>query len=55
MTTALLFVLWNFMGWDNASTIAREVKDPRRNYIRAMVAAVALVTISYISQSRSWR
>ncbi len=48
MTTALLFVLWNCMGWDNASTIAREVKDPRRNYIRAMVGAVALVTISYI-------
>ena len=48
MTTALLFVLWNFMGWDNASTIAREVKDPRRNYIRAMVGAVAVVTVSYI-------
>ncbi len=48
MTTALLFVLWNFMGWDNASTIAREVKDPQRNYIRAMVGAVAVVTISYI-------
>ena len=48
MTTALLFVLWNCMGWDNASTIAREVKDPRRNYVRAMIAAVAVVTISYI-------
>ncbi len=48
MTTALLFVLWNCMGWDNASTIAREVKDPRQNYIRAMVGAVAVVTISYI-------
>ncbi len=48
MTTALLFVLWNCMGWDNASTIAREVKDPRRNYIRGMIAAVAVVTISYI-------
>ena len=48
MTTALLFVLWNCMGWDNASTIAREVNDPRRNYIRAMIGAVALVTVSYI-------
>jgi amino acid transporter len=48
MTTALLFVLWNCMGWDNASTIAREVKDPQRNYIRAMVGAVAVVTISYV-------
>jgi len=48
MTTALLFVLWNCMGWDNASTIAQEVNNPRRNYIRAMVGAVAVVTISYI-------
>jgi len=48
ITTALLFVLWNYMGWDNASTIASEVTNPRRNYIRAMVGAVAVVTISYI-------
>jgi amino acid transporter len=48
MTTALLFVLWNCMGWDNASTIAREVSNPRRNYIRAMIGAVAVVTVSYI-------
>ena len=48
LVTALLFVLWNYMGWDNASTIAREVENPRRNYLRAMLAAVALVTISYV-------
>ncbi len=48
MTTALLFVLWNYMSWDNASTIATEVANPRRNYIRAMVGAVAVVTASYI-------
>jgi len=48
MTTALLFVLWNYMGWDNASTIAREVNNPRRNYIRAMVGAVIVVSVSYI-------
>lgn len=48
IVTALLFVLWNYMGWDNASTIAREVENPRRNYIRAMLFAVALVGASYI-------
>jgi amino acid transporter len=48
MVTALLFVLWNYMGWDNASTIAREVKDPRRNYIRAMLMAVGAVAASYV-------
>ena len=48
MITALLFVLWNYMGWDNASTIAREVENPQRNYIRAMLAAVLLVAVSYV-------
>ncbi len=48
MIPALLFVLWNYMGWDNASTIAREVDAPQRNYIRAMMAAVLLVTASYV-------
>jgi len=48
MTIALLWVLWNCMGWDNASTIASEVRNPQRNYIRAMIGAVAVVTISYI-------
>lgn len=45
---ALLFVVWNFMGWDNASTIAREVENPQRNYIRAMLIAVVVVTASYV-------
>lgn len=44
---ALLFVLWNTMGWDNASTIAREVSHAQRSYIRAMLASVALVVASY--------
>lgn len=48
MITALLFVLWNYMGWDNASTIAGEVENPRRNYIRAVMAAILLVTASYV-------
>ena len=44
----LLVAMWNYMGWDNASTIAAEVQQPQRNYPRAMLAAVALVTVSYI-------
>ena len=43
LVTAFLFVLWNYMGWDNASTIAREVEHPQKNYLRAMLAAVLLV------------
>ena len=44
----LLIAMWNYMGWDNASTIAAEVKQPQRTYPRAMMAAVALVAITYI-------
>jgi amino acid transporter len=44
----LLIAMWNYMGWDNASTIAAEVKQPQRNYPKAMFGAVALVSLSYI-------
>ncbi len=45
---ALLVAMWNYMGWDNASTIAGEVERPQRTYPRAMLAAVALVALTYI-------
>jgi len=44
----LLIAMWNYMGWDNASTIATEVERPQRTYPRAMLAAVALVSLTYI-------
>lgn len=43
-----LVAMWNYMGWDNASTIAQEVERPRRTYPRAMIAAVILVSLTYI-------
>jgi amino acid transporter len=43
----LLFAMWNYMGWDNASTIAGEVDRPRRTYPLAMIAAAVLVTVTY--------
>ena len=45
---AFLVAVWNYMGWDNASTIAGEVYRPQRTYPRAMIAAVMLVAVSYI-------
>ena len=44
----LLIAMWNYMGWDNASTIAVEVNQPQRTYPRAMIAAVILVAITYV-------
>jgi amino acid transporter len=45
---AVLVAMWNYMGWDNASTIAQEVERPQRTYPRAMIAAVILVSLTYI-------
>jgi len=44
----ILIAMWNYMGWDNASTIAGEVMQPQRTYPRAMLAAVGLVSLCYI-------
>jgi amino acid transporter len=48
LTTAILVALWNYMGWDNASTVARDVENPQRNYPRAMIGAAAITAITYI-------
>lgn len=39
--------LWNYIGWDNASTVMGEVRDPARTYPRALAIAVPLVTAVY--------
>jgi amino acid transporter len=44
----LLIAMWNYMGWDNASTIATEVERPQRTYPRAMIASVVIVSLTYI-------
>ncbi len=44
----LLICMWNYMGWDNASTIATEVEHPQRTYPRAMLVAVCIVAVSYV-------
>jgi len=44
----VLIAMWNYMGWDNLSTIAGEVESPQRTYTRAMFGAVVLVVASYL-------
>jgi amino acid transporter len=45
---AVSVTLWNYMGWDNASTVAQEVQKPQRNYPRAMLTAMVLVALTYV-------
>jgi amino acid transporter len=44
----ILIAMWNYMGWDNASTIAAEVERPQKTYPRAMILAVVVVSLTYI-------
>lgn len=44
----ILVAMWNFMGWDNASTFAGEVDRPQRTYPRAMLIAVCAVIVTYL-------
>jgi amino acid transporter len=44
----ILIAMWNYMGWDNLSTIAGEVEAPQRTYTRAMFGAVILVVAGYL-------
>ena len=44
----ILVAMWNYMGWDNASTVAGEVENPQRTYPRVMVIALAAIMLSYL-------
>ena len=44
----ILIAMWNYMGWDNLSTIAGEVESPQRTYARTMFGALLLVIVTYV-------
>ncbi len=44
----VLIAMWNYMGWDNASTVANDVDRPERTYPLAMLATVLLVALTYV-------
>ena len=44
----ILVAMWNYMGWDNVSTVADEVDRPQRTYPLAMGGTVLLVAVSYV-------
>jgi len=45
---AIMVAMWNYMGWDNATTVANEVEDPQRNYPRVILLAVVMIMLTYI-------
>jgi amino acid transporter len=48
LAVGLSIALWNYIGWDNASTVQGEVKDASRSYPRALAVALPFVTIGYL-------
>ena len=44
----LSIALWNYIGWDNASTVQGEVVDATRAYPRALSLALPLVMLGYL-------
>jgi amino acid transporter len=44
---ALYTVMWNCLGWDNATTYAEEVEKPIRSYLISVFTAFAIVIIIY--------
>ncbi len=46
---SLVFVLYSYSGWNAATYIAGEVKDPERNLPRSIMAGVTIVTLLYVA------
>jgi amino acid transporter len=44
----LTIIIWNFSGWENASVIAGEMREPRRTYQRALAIALPMVVLGYL-------
>jgi len=44
---ALYYVMWNFLGWDNATTYAEEVDKPIKSYLKAIALTFCMVFVLY--------
>jgi amino acid transporter len=48
LSVAMILVLFTFGGWNEMAYVAAEVKDSRRNIVRALVLGTAAVTLLYL-------
>jgi amino acid transporter len=48
LAVGLSIALWNYIGWDNASTVQGEVQGASRSYPRALAIALPLVAAGYL-------
>ena len=53
---AMVFVLLTFGGWNEAAYISAELKDERRNMVKALVLSIILITLLYLAVNWAyWR
>ncbi len=45
---AMIFVLFTFGGWNDMSYVAAEVREPRKNILRALMLGTVAVTVIYL-------
>jgi amino acid transporter len=48
LAVGVSIALWNYIGWDNASTVEGEMHDASRGYPRALAFALPLVAFIYL-------
>jgi amino acid transporter len=51
LTGGMFVVMWNYLGWEGVSTVAGEMKNPRRDYPRALGISIPLITLVYLIPS----
>jgi amino acid transporter len=49
MGLAMIFVLFTYGGWNEMAYVAGEVKEPRKNILRALLLGTLAVTVIYVS------
>jgi amino acid transporter len=53
---AMVFVLLTFGGWNEAAYISAELKDERRNMVKALVLSIIIITVLYLAVNWAyWR
>ena len=48
LSVAMILVLFTFGGWNEMAYVAAEVRNPKKNIVRALVLGTAMVTLLYL-------
>lgn len=48
LSFAMIFVLFAYSGWNEMGCVAAEVREPRKNILRALLLGAAVVTVIYV-------